>query len=196
MKTIIQTSNAPAPIGPYNQAVLANGVLYVSGQIPMDPNTGEILNGTIEEEKKALMSSSSDDIIDFQSDEANFGRGDFHLSAALNEGDVVVYQTGTWLVDGVEVGDGTPPTFKYARIDTIQIVWTHNCEHGQLRGIQLNLVQDDDTYKFVESDPMIDIEFGPEQLLARVPVSWDETKNYGISSVPVSDDMWYEHAFT
>lgn len=40
MKTIINTSEAPAPIGPYSQAVLANGVLYMSGQIAIDPATG------------------------------------------------------------------------------------------------------------------------------------------------------------
>lgn len=147
-------------------------------------------------------SSSNNDDIDFQTDEENFGRGDFHLSAALNEGDVVVYQTGSWLVDGVQVGDGTPPTFLYARIETIQVVWTHNCEHGVLRGIEVNLIQEggnDDgtstgTFKFVESNPLVEIEFGPEQLLARVPVSWDEERNYGISSVPVSDALWYDHA--
>lgn len=41
MKTIINTSEAPAPIGPYSQAVLANGVLYMSGQIAIDPASGE-----------------------------------------------------------------------------------------------------------------------------------------------------------
>ncbi len=51
----ITTSDAPAPIGPYNQAVAANGFLYVSGQIPLDPATGELVNGTIEEETHMVM---------------------------------------------------------------------------------------------------------------------------------------------
>ncbi|MGB1247346.1 MAG: RidA family protein [Chitinophagales bacterium] len=50
MKEIINTSNAPAPIGPYNQATKANGMLFVSGQIPLNPATGELVQGSIEEE--------------------------------------------------------------------------------------------------------------------------------------------------
>ena len=41
MKEIISTSNAPAAIGPYSQAVKADGTLYISGQLPIDPATGE-----------------------------------------------------------------------------------------------------------------------------------------------------------
>ena len=55
MKKIIQTPNAPAPIGPYNQAVLAGNTLYVSGQIALDPATGELLKGSIEEETHLVM---------------------------------------------------------------------------------------------------------------------------------------------
>ena len=46
---------APAPIGPYNQAVLAGDTLYVSGQIALDPATGELLQGNIEEETNLVM---------------------------------------------------------------------------------------------------------------------------------------------
>jgi len=55
MKTIINTSNAPAPIGPYSQAVLANGFLYVSGQIPINPATGELTQSSIKEETEQVM---------------------------------------------------------------------------------------------------------------------------------------------
>ena len=48
MKTIINTPNAPAPIGPYNQAVLVNNTLYTSGQIALDPNTMELVMDNIE----------------------------------------------------------------------------------------------------------------------------------------------------
>lgn len=49
-KQIINTTGAPAPIGPYNQAVLVNGTLYISGQICMDPATGELKNSSLQEE--------------------------------------------------------------------------------------------------------------------------------------------------
>lgn len=55
MKKIIKTSEAPAPIGPYNQAVLAGNTLYVSGQIALNPATGELLKGSIEEETELVM---------------------------------------------------------------------------------------------------------------------------------------------
>mgnify|MGYP001475026511 FL=1 len=56
-KKIITTLNAPAPIGPYNQAVLSDKTLYISGQIPLIPNTMEILNSTIEEETDLVMNN-------------------------------------------------------------------------------------------------------------------------------------------
>lgn len=50
MKEIIQTKNAPAPIGPYNQAIFAGNTLYVSGQIAIDPKTGELKTNDLEGE--------------------------------------------------------------------------------------------------------------------------------------------------
>lgn len=55
MKKIISTPNAPSPIGPYNQAVLANGTLYISGQIGLKPSTMEWMNHDIEAETKQVM---------------------------------------------------------------------------------------------------------------------------------------------
>jgi 2-iminobutanoate/2-iminopropanoate deaminase len=55
MKQIIKTPNAPAPIGPYSQAVLYNGTLYGSGQIAINPRTGDIITGTIEDETRMVM---------------------------------------------------------------------------------------------------------------------------------------------
>ena len=54
-KEIINTSQAPAPIGPYNQATRANNMLFISGQIPSDPETGELLMSSIEEETHRVM---------------------------------------------------------------------------------------------------------------------------------------------
>ena len=47
MKTIISTPNAPAAIGPYSQAVKAGGLLFISGQIPLDPATGAVVEGDV-----------------------------------------------------------------------------------------------------------------------------------------------------
>lgn len=55
MKKIIFTDKAPAPIGPYNQAVLVGNTLYTSGQIAINPATGELVLDTIEEETKQVM---------------------------------------------------------------------------------------------------------------------------------------------
>ncbi len=55
MKKIINTSNAPLPVGPYNQAILVDKTLYMSGQIALDIKSKEIINGTIEEETEKIM---------------------------------------------------------------------------------------------------------------------------------------------
>lgn len=54
-KTIIQSDQAPAPIGPYNQAVEAGGALYTSGQIPLDPATGELAGPNIEAQTRQVL---------------------------------------------------------------------------------------------------------------------------------------------
>ena len=55
MKKIITTKNAPAPIGPYNQAVLTGNTLYTSGQIALNPKTMELVLDTVEIETKQVM---------------------------------------------------------------------------------------------------------------------------------------------
>lgn len=55
MKKIITTPNAPAPIGPYNQAILIKDTLYISGQIPINPSTGELVEGDIRKETTQSM---------------------------------------------------------------------------------------------------------------------------------------------
>jgi 2-iminobutanoate/2-iminopropanoate deaminase len=55
MKKIIFTENAPAPIGPYNQAVLIGTTLYTSGQIAINPSTGDLVLENIEKETKQVM---------------------------------------------------------------------------------------------------------------------------------------------
>jgi 2-iminobutanoate/2-iminopropanoate deaminase len=54
MKRIIKTPNAPAAIGPYSQAVESKGILFISGQIPVDPATGKIVEGDITVQTKQV----------------------------------------------------------------------------------------------------------------------------------------------
>ena len=55
MKKIIYTHKAPNPIGPYSQANLINGTLYVSGQIALDPESGNLINESIQDEARQVM---------------------------------------------------------------------------------------------------------------------------------------------
>ena len=55
MKQVIQTNNAPQALGPYSQAILAGDTLYVSGQIPINPATGELVTGTVEEQTRQVL---------------------------------------------------------------------------------------------------------------------------------------------
>jgi 2-iminobutanoate/2-iminopropanoate deaminase len=54
-KTIINTADAPAPIGPYSQAILTGNMLFISGQVCIDPATGELKNKDIQEETHQVM---------------------------------------------------------------------------------------------------------------------------------------------
>ena len=58
-KEIIYTNQAPEPIGPYSQAVKAGNLLFVSGQVPIDPATGNVVTGSIKEETTQVMKNLS-----------------------------------------------------------------------------------------------------------------------------------------
>ena len=55
MKNVISTENAPGAIGPYSQAIRANGFVFVSGQIPLDPATGAFVPGGVEEQAEQCL---------------------------------------------------------------------------------------------------------------------------------------------
>jgi 2-iminobutanoate/2-iminopropanoate deaminase len=55
MKKIINTEKAPKAVGPYSQAVEANGILFISGQIPIDPATGKVIEGGIAEQTEQVL---------------------------------------------------------------------------------------------------------------------------------------------
>jgi len=87
MKKIINTKQAPNPIGPYNQSILANGMLFISGQIAINPENGELVTGDIESETHRVLKNIGailkeagmgyDDVVKcsvFVSDMDNFSR--------------------------------------------------------------------------------------------------------------------------
>ncbi|HII61291.1 2-iminobutanoate/2-iminopropanoate deaminase [Pyrococcus horikoshii] len=55
MKEVIFTENAPKPIGPYSQAIKAGNFLFIAGQIPIDPKTGEIVKGDIKDQTRQVL---------------------------------------------------------------------------------------------------------------------------------------------
>ncbi|MDY0077983.1 MAG: RidA family protein [Bacteroidales bacterium] len=55
MKKVISTTNAPAAIGPYSQAIEANGMLFISGQVPIDPATGKVVDGDVTAQAEQVM---------------------------------------------------------------------------------------------------------------------------------------------
>ena len=59
MKVKVQTENAPAAIGPYSQAIKANGFVFLSGQIPIDPKTGQFVDGGIREQTEQVLKNLS-----------------------------------------------------------------------------------------------------------------------------------------
>jgi len=59
MKRVIFTELAPGPVGPYSQAVEANGMLYVAGQVPLDPATGKVVEGGIKEQTGRVLENIS-----------------------------------------------------------------------------------------------------------------------------------------
>lgn len=71
MKKIIYTKSAPEPVGPYSQAILADNILYCSGQIGIDPETNKIVEGGVEEETKQILKN-----IEALLNEAGFGFDD------------------------------------------------------------------------------------------------------------------------
>jgi 2-iminobutanoate/2-iminopropanoate deaminase len=78
MKKIISTLKAPAAIGPYSQAVEANGILYISGQIPLIPETGKLAEGGITEQTSRVFKN-----IEAIINEAGYSFGDIIKSTCL-----------------------------------------------------------------------------------------------------------------
>jgi 2-iminobutanoate/2-iminopropanoate deaminase len=90
MKKIINTPNAPAPIGPYNQAVMTGDFLFISGQVALVPGTGELANADITEETHQVMKNLQAILTEAGMDFSNIVKttiflSDMSLFAAVNE---------------------------------------------------------------------------------------------------------------
>ena len=90
MKQIIQTESAPQAIGPYSQAVVAGGFVFASGQIPLDPRTGEFVAGGITEQTEQVLRNLSEVLKAAGSDFAQVVKTTVYLAdmsefAAMNE---------------------------------------------------------------------------------------------------------------
>eukprot|EP00984_Skeletonema_dohrnii_P035383 scaffold35064_cov172-Skeletonema_dohrnii-CCMP3373.AAC.2 len=140
------------------------------------------------------LTSSRLHLIDRQSDKSKYGRGIDHISADIGQGDVIAYQDGTWFVDGTEVGDGSPATVRYCLVDTVQIVWTHDCEHGLVYGFDLTVADNNDGQVSSDEHGAIIkkgnifiiqnesyVQCGPEQILCRIPVSSTELESKDVT---------------
>ncbi len=89
-KIIIKTNLAPAPIGPYNQAVKAGNMLFVSGQIALNPANGELINATVAEETNQVMNNIAAILNEAGADFSNIVKttiflSDMSLFAEVNE---------------------------------------------------------------------------------------------------------------
>ncbi len=98
---IINTNNAPAPIGPYNQAVKINNMLFISGQVAIDPNNNELVNSSINNETHQVMKNLSAILQEAGMDFTNVVKSTIFLSdmSYFNEVNIAY---GSYLKDGEE----------------------------------------------------------------------------------------------
>ena len=80
MKKVINTNNSPAPIGPYNQAILKNNMLFISGQIALDPDSMKLNNSSIREETHQVMKNLKNILKEVNMDFKNVVKSSIFLS--------------------------------------------------------------------------------------------------------------------
>lgn len=98
-KRIIKTSNAPAPIGPYNQAVIAGNMMFISGQIAINPETGELQNATIAEETTRVMKNIKAILEEVSADFSNVVKTSIFLSDMALFSEVNAIYSGFFISD-------------------------------------------------------------------------------------------------
>ncbi len=101
MKKIVKTNKAPTPIGPYNQAILKNNTLYISGQIALDPNSMVLNNTSIKDETHQVMKNLRNILVEVGMDFKNVVKSSIFLSDMSHFKEVNdVY--GSYLEPGME----------------------------------------------------------------------------------------------
>ena len=101
MKKIINTKKSPSPIGPYNQAILKDNILFISGQIALDPNSMNLKNNSIEDETHQVMKNLKNILAEAEMDFKNVVKSSIFLSDMSYFNDVnEVY--GSYLETGME----------------------------------------------------------------------------------------------
>ena len=85
---IINTSKAPKPIGAYNQAVIRNGFVFTSGQVPIDPNTGKLVDGSFKERVRRVMDNLKFILEEAETDFSNVTRFSVFLTDISNYSEV------------------------------------------------------------------------------------------------------------
>ena len=88
MNKAINTNNAPAAIGPYSQAIEANGMVFASGQLPIDPATGNFAEGGIKEQTRQLLTNAQNILKEAGTDLAHVVKTTVFLSDMANFGEM------------------------------------------------------------------------------------------------------------
>jgi len=84
MKKTINTNKAPLPVGPYNQAVMVKNTLYISGQVALNPNNNELIQGSIDEESHQIMKNIESILKEAGLDFKNVVRSKIYLTDMSN----------------------------------------------------------------------------------------------------------------
>ena len=84
MKKIIKTKNAPLPVGPYNQAVMYNNTLYISGQVAINPSNNKLIRGSIHDETTQIMENIKSILNEAQLNFKNVVRSKIYLTDMKN----------------------------------------------------------------------------------------------------------------
>ena len=84
MKKIIKTKNAPLPVGPYNQAVMYNNTLYISGQVAINPSNNKLIRGSIDDETTQIMENIKSILNEAQLNFKNVVRSKIYLTDMKN----------------------------------------------------------------------------------------------------------------